>query len=288
VRVAVTGAQTVVGRSAAHALLDAGHEAFEIEVGPPGDDLDALVAALHGCDAVVNLAGQQPVGFGIAHRRAWRTFDRCRSEGTRSLVAAAEAAGVRRVVHRSSSFIYADQGSDWVSESSPVCVTEATEPTSDGEGAVLDYASPCRTGVVLRLGQVIGDSRRTRWSLRSAATGRPVCAGSPDGYAHVVHSDDVGTAVVAALDAPSGLYNVGAAPVVRADLAAGFAEAVGRDTVPFAGPVTTRLGGPRLEPLARSVRVTSRHFGETTGWSPRHETFGPGWFDAARLEVVGR
>jgi nucleoside-diphosphate-sugar epimerase len=288
VRVAVTGAQTVVGRSAALALLDAGHEVFEVEAETLWDDPEALVSALEGCDALVNLGGQMPVGFGVAHRRAWRTFDRWRSEGTRILVGAADVAGVRRIVHRSSSFVYADQGSDWVSEGSPVCVTQGTEPTSDGESAVLDYAGPCRSGVVLRLGRVIGDSRHTRRSLRSAATGRPVCVGSPEGYAHVVHSDDVGTAVVAALDAPSGLYNVGAAPVVRADLAAGFAEAVGRDRVPFVGPVVARLGGPRLEPLARSVRVTSRHFGETTGWTPRHDTFGASWFDAARLEVVGR
>jgi nucleoside-diphosphate-sugar epimerase len=284
----VAGAQTVVGRSAAHALLDAGHEVFAVEAERLWGDPGALATALEGCDALVNLAGQQPVGFGITHRRAWRTFDRWRSEGTRLLVAAAGAAGVRRVVHRSSSFVYADQGSDWVSESSPVCVTQATEPTSDGEVAVLDFAGPCHAGVVLRMGHVIGDSGHTRWSLRSAATGRPVCAGSPDGYAHVLHSEDAGTAVVAALGAPSGVYNVGAAPVVRADLAAGFAEAVGRDRVPFVGPVVARLGGPRLEPLARSVRVSSRHFGDTTGWSPRHDSFGPSWFDAARLEVVGR
>ncbi len=284
----MTGAQTVVGRSAAQSLLDAGHEVFEVEPGLLFDHPEALVAALDGADAVVNLAGQQPVGLGISRRRAWRAFDRWRSEGTRLLVAAADVAGVRRVVHESSSFVYADQGSDWVSETSPVCVTAATEPTSDGEVAVLDYANAFRAGVVLRLGVVIGDCGQTRWSLRSAATGRPVCAGSPEGYAHVLHSDDVGTAVVAALDAPSGLYNVGAAPVVRADLAAGFAEAVGRDRVPFVGPVVARLGGPRLEPLARSVRVSSRHFGETTGWSPHHDSFACSWFDAARPEVVGR
>ena len=284
----MTGAQTVVGRSAAQALLDAGHEAFEVEQGLHGDDLDRLASALEGADVVVNLAGQQPVGVGISRRRAWRAFDHSRSGGTRLLVAAADLAGVHRVVHGSSSFVYADQGSDWVSETSPVCVTAATEPTSDGEVAVLDYSNAFRTGVVLRMGVVIGDCGHTRWSLRSAATGRPVCAGSPDGYAHVLHTDDVGTAVVAALDAPSGLYNVGAAPVVRADLAAGFAEAVGRDRVPFVGPVVARLGGPRLEPLARSVRVSSRHFGETTGWSPRHDAFASSWFDAALPEVVGR
>ena len=250
-------------------------------------DVDTLTDALDGCDALVNLAGQLPVGFGISRRRDWRTFDRLRSDGTVVLVAAAGAAGVRRIVHQSSSFVYADQGSDWVSERSPVCVTAATEPTSVGEMAVQEFDSTCNVGVVMRFGFVIGDCGRTRWSLRSAAVGRPVCVGRPDGYAHVIHSDDVGEALVAALGAPSGVYNVGAEPVVRADLAAGFASAVGRDRAEFVGPLLARLGGPRLEPLARSVRVSSRHFGATTGWEPRRDRFDASWFEAAHLEVVG-
>src|SRR6478735_5213684 len=48
VRVAVTGAQTVVGRSAALALLDAGHEVFEVEAEPLWDEPEALAAALQG------------------------------------------------------------------------------------------------------------------------------------------------------------------------------------------------------------------------------------------------
>ena len=289
VRVAVAGALSVVGRSARRALGRAGHEVVEVDSADAAlVSSDALASSLDGYDALVNLAAQLPVGFGVTHRRAWRAFDMLRSEGTRALVAAADAAGIRRVVHLSSSFVYADQGSHWVSERSPVCVTEATEPTSVGEIAVQDYGSACRVGVVLRMGTVIGDSGRTRWSLRSAAVGRPVCSGSPEGYAHVIHSDDVGDAVLAALDAPSGVYNVGATPVLRAALATGFAHAVGRDRAVFVGPLLARLGGPRLEPLARSVRATSRHFGDTTGWEPHRDVFDTSWFEAARLEVVGQ
>src|SRR3712207_8074966 len=45
----------------------------------------------------------------------------------RSLADAARAAGVRRVVHQSVSFVYADQGDDWVTEEAPVCVTARSE-----------------------------------------------------------------------------------------------------------------------------------------------------------------
>ena len=59
-------------------------------------------------------------------------------------------------------------------------------------------------------------------------------SGDPQGWTHLVHTDDVGSAVLAALHASSGVYNVGAAPVRRQDLVDGYAEVVGVQTVPFA------------------------------------------------------
>ena len=84
------------------------------------------------------------------------------------------------------------RGDDWVTERSPVCVNAATEPLAVGEMAVQDAADCVRTSVVLRLGQVVGDTPLTRWTLRAAAAGRPYGVGDPDGFAHLVHSDDVG------------------------------------------------------------------------------------------------
>jgi nucleoside-diphosphate-sugar epimerase len=245
-------------------------------------DVGWLTEAVRGSDAVVNLAAQIPFGPRLLTTRAWRGHDLVRSEGTRLLVEAAQIAGVRRVVHQSASFVYADQGAEWVTEESPVCVTAATEPASVGELVVQGYASTCRTGVVLRMGLVVGDSALSRWSLRAAAEGRPVGVGDPEGFVHVIHSDDVGPAVLAALQAPSGIYNVGAEPVLRSEFAAGCAAAAGRRSAAFFGAVRTRVGGRRLEPLARSLRVSSARFRTTTGWAPRHDRFAVDWFDATR------
>lgn len=286
-RVAVAGVESVVGRCAVPGLAAAGHEL--VLLGRDGTsllDVEATSAAMRGCDALVNLSAQIPVGAAARWQRAWRTHDLLRSEGVRSLVVAARAAGVRRVVQQSVSFVYADHGQDWVTEESPVCVTCATEPASVGELAVQDFASTCRSGVVLRMGLVIGDSTLSRWSLRAAAAGRPVGLGSPDGYAHIIHSDDVAGAVDAALGVPSGVYNVGAEPVRRSELAAGYAAAAGRDRATFVGPVRARLGGKRMEPLARSLRVSSDRFVGRTGWSPGRDTFDRGWLDAARVPVA--
>src|SRR5690606_7276915 len=114
--------------------------------------------------------------------------------------------------------------------------------------------------VILRFGMIVGDDPMTRYLLRAAAHGRPVGLGRPDGWIHLVHTDDLGPAVLAALHAPRGTYNVGAEPVRRADLVAGYAARVGADAATFLGPLLRRLVGPRMEPLARSLRVCSEQF----------------------------
>jgi nucleoside-diphosphate-sugar epimerase len=232
---------------------------------------------LLGCDAVVHLSPALPVGLRARWQGSWRAADLSWSEGVRRLAAAARGAGVRRFVHQSVSYLYADGGPDWIDEDSALGVTRATEPVSVGELVVQEFASPCRTGVVLRTGLLVGDSDLTRWSLRCTAQGRAVGLGDPDGFAHLLHSDDLGGALVAALDAPTGTYNVGAEPVLRrafVDACAAAAAFLGRWS----------SAGPRLEPLARSLRVSSSRFSQVTGWVPRRVRVSAGWFAAAAAE----
>jgi nucleoside-diphosphate-sugar epimerase len=236
----------------------------------------------------VHVPDQLPRTLGSSWAQGWSAHDQLHSHGVRRLVDSACDAGVRRVIHLSASWLYADQGDDWVTERSPVCVTPSTEPLAEGEGAVEDAADCARTTVVLRLGQVVGDTPLTRWTLRAAAAGRPFGVGSPDGYAHLVHSDDVATAVLAALHAPSGTYNVGAEPVRRRELVRAYAAATDREVGHFLGPFTRRLAGSRLEPFERSLRVSSEHFSSATGWSPTHPALTTSWFNAAENLLVLR
>jgi nucleoside-diphosphate-sugar epimerase len=244
-------------------------------------DEASLAAVYAGADAVVNLASHVPVGYAAAWPGAWRTNDALRTTAVANVVAAARLAGVRRVVQESVSFVYADHGDSWITEQDPIEITPATEPTAVGESHVLDFSASSRAGVVLRFGQIVGDDDLTRFILKAAANKRPVGLGRPDHWSHVVHTDDLGPAVVAALHAPSGVYNVGADPVLRAELVAGYAKAVGADTGGFMGPVLRRLAGPRVEPLTRSLRVSSQYFAAQTGWQAERPTFDPAWFDAA-------
>lgn len=285
-RIAVVGATSAAGRSAVPALASASHDVVRLPEDGSLMDVRRMVAALAGCDVLLNLAGQVPVGGVVGRRRAWRQHDLLRSEGVRHLLEAARESGVRRVVHQSHSLLYADQGTDWITEQSPLGVTPATEPAAVGESAVQDFDGCARVGVVLRMGLVVGDSGLTRWSLRMCARGRPIGMGSPDGYVHVVHSDDVGPAIEAALVAPSGTYNVGATPVRRADLVDAHAAMVGRSGGGFVPGWRQRWCDGRVEPLGRSLRVSSSQFASVTGWAPRRQSFDATWLDAGVPEAA--
>lgn len=105
-KVAVTGGTGFVGPALVQALLDAGHEVVVLEHRRPvevadsprllrvkGDvtDRESLKRAFEGCDAVAHLVAiiRQDRSKGI-------TFERVHVEGTRNVVEAAKAAGVRR------------------------------------------------------------------------------------------------------------------------------------------------------------------------------------------------
>ncbi len=302
-QVFVTGATGVMGRSAVTALLAAGHDvkglarsaasAARIEAmgatPVPGGlfDPDGLVSAFSGCEAVCNMATHVPVGYAAMRPGAWRVNDRIRAEGSRLVTEAARCAGVRLLVQESVSMVYADAGDDWIDETSPVVVNRAAEPMALAESQAQEFASgSLRTSVVLRLGSLVGDDEYTRWRLARARAGQPIGVGPPDGWVHVVHPEDVGSAVLAALAAPSGIYNVGAEPVRRRELAQTLAGAVGRDRSSFMSRTLVRLGGERLELLTRSQRVSSRAFAVRTGWKPVHGSLSTDWVQGVLADVA--
>jgi len=130
--------------------------------------------------------------------------------------------------------------------------------------------------------RALGSSHGIEGSGLIVRHGHPIGLGSPQGWAHVVHADDLGPAVIAALSAPSGVYNVGAEPVRRFEMVAGFSAFAGRESIDFMGPLLRRIGGVRLEPLARSLRVSSGHLTVSTGWTALHPKFDAGWFETLR------
>jgi hypothetical protein len=96
-----------------------------------------------------------------------------------------------------------------------------------------------------------------------------------------IDAGDAASAVVAALDAPSGTYDVVDDPVCRGDARAALAGAVGRRRL-WATPSAKKVVGP----LADSQRVSSRRFRDATGWSPRVPSLREGWPATARAAGI--
>ncbi|MEJ7741647.1 MAG: NAD(P)-dependent oxidoreductase [Nocardioidaceae bacterium] len=293
-KVFVTGATGVLGRSAVSALIEDGHEVSGIArdeqkaqwletMGAAAVrqsslfDQQTLTRALEGFDAVCNLATHIPVGMTAMMPGAWRTNDRLRSQGSSTVDQAARDAGVRRLVQESVSLMYADGADGWITEESTLAVTRATDPAAVAEDNASRFDSASRTTVILRFGLLVGQDPITRWRLNRARAGRPVTVGDPQGWTHLVHPCDTGTAVTAALAASGGVYNVGADPVRRSDLNHVFAAAVGRDDLRHASTLMVRLAGERVAPMSRSHRVSSAKLHEMTGWKPVHHQFDSSW-----------
>jgi nucleoside-diphosphate-sugar epimerase len=285
-----------MGRSSIDALHRAGHEVVGLartdetarQIAAAGAtptfgdifDRPALIRGMDGCDAVANLATKVPVGSQALRPGSLRKIDRIRLHGSRVVAEAARRAGVGRIVQQSLSFVYADHGDEWIDEHSPVDVTRATEPVVVAEDNVKAFAADGGTSVSLRFGLITGDDPNTAWLFRRASAGRSIGLGDEGSWMHVIHPDDVGTAVVHALSAPGGVYNVGAEPVHRRDYVDTIALAAGRKAGGhFLPGWILRLGAEKLEILVRSQRVSSQLFSDRTGWHPNHPKLTPDWFD---------
>jgi nucleoside-diphosphate-sugar epimerase len=296
VKIFLTGASGVMGRSSIDALHQAGHSVVGLARSPRsaaqiealgaqsclGDiyDLNALTTGMRGCDAVANLATKVPVGYAALLPGSLRAIDRIRVHGSKVVAEAARQADVGRIVQQSLSFIYADQDDEWVDEHSPIDVTGASEPVVVAEDTVLGFAASGGTSVSLRFGLITGDDRNTAWLFKRAAAGKAIGLGADASWMHVVHPEDIGSAVVHALTAPGGVYNVGAEPVQRRDYVDMIAQAAGRKHGHFLPPWVLRLGSEKLEILTRSQRVSSQRFSDRTGWHPQFPKLTPDWFDA--------
>jgi len=102
--------------------------------------------------------------------------------------------------------------------------------------------------------------------------------GRVDTYISSIHVADAADAVVAALNAPGGTYNiVDDEPVTKHDYASACADAVGvRSWLGVPG----RLGlvfGDRMTSLTRSLRVSNKRFRDAADWRPRYPSVREGY-----------
>jgi nucleoside-diphosphate-sugar epimerase len=291
VRVLLIGSTGVLGREVVPALRADGHqvtglaggEARVAAVGALGItpvvasvfDAEALTSVFRGHDAVVNLATRIPVGRAMLRDRNWADNDRLRTEASLSVALAARAAGVGVLVQEGVSLVYADGADAELDERAPLAPAGPARASAAAQANAESFAGDGRSAVCLRLATVHGDDAISRWMVRGVGRGGPAYFGDPDGWMTAIHPSDAASGVVAALAAPSGVYNVGANPTRKRDFGRVVAEVAGARRARGLPRLLTR---GFLAILARSHRVSSAAFTEATGWRPKRTEPAVDWF----------
>ena len=228
-RVFVAGASGAIGTRLVPRLIERGHEVTGTSRSPArAEGLRALgaravVLDLLRRDAVIEaVAAARPDAIvheatALADARFSRNLDRTfaqtnrlRTEGTDALVAAARAAGVRRLVAQSfASFRYAREGGPVKTEDDPL--DPAPVSTTRETNAAMRHLEQAVTdagGIALRYGGFYGAANDGL--LEPVRKRRFPIVGDGGGVSSFVHLDDAAAATVLALERDGGpaVYNI--------------------------------------------------------------------------------
>ena len=285
-RVLVTGSTGVLGRRVVPRLVEAGHtvaavvrseaKAAVVRAGgaiPVEVDLfdrQALRAALAGFDTVAHLATHIPTGPSALRRSGWRVNDSLRREASAAIAGAAVDVGVERMIQESITFPYIDRGDEWIDEQCERQYYWGNDSVVAAEAAAVGVTSAGGVGVVLRFAMFMApDSAHTEGTVNAAKKGLFTIVGPIDGYMSFIHIDDAAAAVVAALSAPAGTYNVAEPePMRRSTHRDALAELVGWTKLRTVPAVVERAGGDVVNSIARAHRISSQHLREVSTWTP--------------------
>lgn len=149
----------------------------------------------------------------------------------------------------------------------------------NAEAAAARVVQGGHVGVVLRFGLFYGhDSGYTLDTIRWVRKGWAPAFGSPAGFVSSISHDDAASAVIAALGAPAGVYNiVDDEPVRRREYYDSLAAALGVKSPKFPPAWLARAFGSIGETLARSQRIANTKFERATGWRPSIPRIQDGW-----------
>ena len=295
-KVIVAGATGVAGAGVVPALVAAGHDVTAAIRSPAKTqmvsswgatpvnvdlfDRPAVLGVVAGHAAVCNLTTHIPSLAKAGLPGAWKENDRIRRVVSANLIEAALAGDASYFLQESVGFVYPDLGDRWIDERTPPSQVRLLRVFSKRRRTSNGSPVAGRPGVILRFAQFYGPgaTHSVEMVRMAARFGIAPTIGDPDGFMSSIHRDDVGPAVVAALGAPTGTYNIGDdEPLRRRELHAVFAQALGRSRLRDFGKMMARLGGRKAEVTARSQRLSSDAFRTCTGWSPTVPSARLGW-----------
>ena len=220
-----------------------------------------LAAPMKGVDGVLHLAAMMDVWRPLADYRAVNVT------GTENVCRAALEAGVRRVVHMSSSSVYGVGRGRLVTEDAPLRPFSDPYPVSKAEGdlavqrMVKDLGLPA---VIVRPDQIFGPGDALHFGAMAdrLIAGRGIIVGSGRNRVPFVYVSDVVDALLLGLDhrgAAGRAYNITSdQPLTQLELMAAIADEVGasapRVHIPRTLLYTAGYAAERLAVLTRSRR----------------------------------
>jgi nucleoside-diphosphate-sugar epimerase len=278
-KILLAGATGVIGRALVPRLLKDGHEV----VGTTRSTEKAqLVRALGARPIVVDVFDRDVLALAVRTERPEAiihqltdlgAFDlaanaRLRVAGTRNLVDAARAAGVRRMVAQSIAFVYGP-GAGPAREDEPLDLG-APPPRNEtvaGVQALEQAVSGLPEGVILRYGTLYGPGT---WFAQDGAIARQVRRGevpASDGVTSFVHVADAARAALLALGWPPGVVNlVDDEPALGKVWLPTYAALLG------APPPPVRDGSNRGERGASNAKAH-----QLRGWQPLYSSWREGF-----------
>jgi nucleoside-diphosphate-sugar epimerase len=311
-KVFVAGATGALGRPLVRQLVEAGHEVTGMTRSP------ARVAELRkaGAEAVVcdafDAVGLREVVLaaqpeGVVHALTalpqrvnprsdyLAATNRVRTEGTRNLIAAAQAAGAQRLVAESVCFFYRPEG-DWVKGEEAPLNEDAPGRMREGAAALVELERQVTgaegiEGLVLRCGWFYGPGTHLAADGGSAEEVRkrryPI-VGPGTGIFSFIHVEDAAAAFVAALErgAP-GIYNVADdEPAPASDWLPVYAAALGAKPPRRLPAWLVRLvAGPAAADAAVTMRgAANAKAKRELDWAPRR----PSWRQGLAEDLMTR
>ncbi|MFI5697629.1 NAD-dependent epimerase/dehydratase family protein [Kribbella sp. NPDC051586] len=276
-RIFIAGATGVIGRRLVPLLVADGHEVTALSRRSQVPGVTTVQGDVYDAAALRELVAAARPDV-VMHQltdltsRDFARNGRIRREGTRNLVDAALAAGVRRVISQSVAWAY-EPGDAPADESTPLDAHSADESRRGMVGAVAaleEITAEAPEWVVLRYGMLYGPDT---WYTKGALMADLATAGQLPATCDVtsfLHIDDAATAARAALTWPSGPVNiVDDDPTPATTWLPTFTQSVGAPIPAYPTPDTPRT------PWARGATNAHAH---TLGWTPAHPTWHTGFF----------
>jgi 2-alkyl-3-oxoalkanoate reductase len=308
-KVFVTGASGAIGRPLVRQLLSAGHEVTGMTRREENAEaIRAAGAKAVVCDvfdaAALERAVAEAAPEAVVHELTslpprldpkakddpLAPTNRLRSEGTRNLIAAAKAAGARRLIAESVAFFYVPEG-DWVKTEDAPAFAEPPGPFGEAGRALAELERQVTgteglEGIVLRYGWLYGPG--TYYARGGSQTEdfhkrRMPIVGKGSGTFSFIQVEDAASATVAAVErGEPGIYNVvDDEPAPMSEWVPVFADAVGAKKPRRVPAWLARLvAGSAAVGMATNQRGASNAKAKRQlGWQPRYASWRQGFVD---------